>query len=169
LIEEVVAPHRLMDVPIEVATGPAHVKEATPEPVTERNPGMLYGLGNLVENAVDFATSKVEVEARWSKDEVKITIADDGTGFPPHVLEQLGEPFVTTRAAPGDGQDATDEHTGMGLGFFIAKTLLERSGATIALANRQSPKGGATVTVVWPLAKFEHAAEKAATRPEAVV
>ena len=166
LIEEVVAPHRLMDVPIEVTTGRAQTREATPEPVTERNPGMLYGLGNLVENAVDFATSKVEVEARWSKDEVKITIADDGTGFPPHVLEQLGEPFVTTRAAPGDGQDATDEHTGMGLGFFIAKTLLERSGATIALANRRPPRGGAAVTVVWPRTRFEQVAEFAARRPE---
>jgi two-component system sensor histidine kinase RegB len=98
---------------------------------------------------------------------VKITIADDGTGFPPHVLEQLGEPFVTTRAAPGDGQDETDEHTGMGLGFFIAKTLLERSGATIALANRQPPEGGAVVTVVWPRVRFEHAAEAARPRPVA--
>ena len=67
--------------------------------MTERNPGVLYGLGNLVENAIDFAASKVEVEARWSKDEVRIVIADDGAGFPPYVLEQLGEPFVTTRSA----------------------------------------------------------------------
>jgi two-component system sensor histidine kinase RegB len=167
LIEEIVEPHRLVDVPIEVATGPAQAKDGTPEPVTERNPGVLYGLGNLVENAADFATSKVQVEARWSGDEVRITIADDGTGFPPHVLEQLGEPFVTTRAAPGDGQDETDEHTGMGLGFFIAKTLLERSGATIALANRQAPEGGAVVTVVWPRVRFEHAAEAARPRPVA--
>jgi two-component system sensor histidine kinase RegB len=167
LIEEIVEPHRLVDVPIEVTTGPAQAKDGTAEPVTERNPGVLYGLGNLVENAADFATSKVEVEARWSGDEVKITIADDGTGFPPHVLEQLGEPFVTTRAAPGDGQDETDEHTGMGLGFFIAKTLLERSGATIALANRQPPEGGAVVTVAWPRVKFEHAAEAARREPVA--
>jgi two-component system sensor histidine kinase RegB len=168
LIEEVVAPHRLVGVPIEVTTGPAQAKDGTSEPVTERNPGMLYGLGNLVENAVDFAASMVEVEALWSKDEVRITIADDGTGFPPNVLEQLGEPYVTTRAAPGDGQDAPDEHIGMGLGFFIAKTLLERSGATISLANRQLPKGGAIVTVVWPKARFEHVAEREAGRPEPV-
>ncbi len=110
-------------------------------------------------------TSKVEVEARWSKDEVTIVIADDGAGFPPHVLEQLGEPFVTTRSAQTRKQEATDEHVGMGLGFFIAKTLLERSGATLELANRPLPQGGAVVTVSWPRAKFEHAF--AETRPEA--
>jgi two-component system sensor histidine kinase RegB len=158
LIEEVVSPHRLVDVPIEVTTGPAQDGPAAgaPEPVTERNPGVLYGLGNLVENAVDFASSRVEVDARWSKDEVKIVIADDGEGFPPNVLEQLGEPFVTTRAAPPDGEEAPDEHIGMGLGFFIAKTLLERSGASLELANRPVPKGGAIVAVTWPRARFEH-------------
>jgi two-component system sensor histidine kinase RegB len=168
LIEEVVAPHRLVAVPIEVKTGPARDGPATQEPVTKRNPGMLYGLGNLVENAIDFANSKVEVEARWSKDEVRIVIADDGAGFPPHVLEQLGEPFVTTRRAQRERPDDSDEHIGMGLGFFIAKTLLERSGARLELANRPLPQGGAVVTVAWPRARFEHAAPKAAQRPEPV-
>lgn len=164
LIEEIVEPHRLVDVPIDVTIGPAQdgPSAGAPEPVTERNPGMLYGLGNLVENAVDFADSKVEVDARWSKDEVRIVIADDGAGFPPHVLEQLGEPFVTTRAATGSGQEAPDEHVGMGLGFFIAKTLLERSGARLELANRPPPQGGALVTVVWPRGRFEQAPGKAA-------
>jgi two-component system sensor histidine kinase RegB len=168
LIEEVVAPHRLVAVPIEVKTGPARDGPQTQEPVTKRNPGVLYGLGNLVENAIDFANSKVEVEVRWSKDEVKIVIADDGAGFPPHVLEQLGEPFVTTRRAQREGPDDSDEHIGMGLGFFIAKTLLERSGARLELANRPLPQGGAVVTVAWPRVKFEHAVPKAASRPEPV-
>ncbi len=163
LIEEVVAPHRLMAVPIEVEIGPAPdaSRGATrPEPICERNPGMIYGLGNLVENAVDFAASKVRVEARWSNDEVRIVIADDGTGFPPNVLEQLGEPFVTTRPAQSAGPDPADEHIGMGLGFFIAKTLLDRSGARLELANRLPPEGGAAVTVVWSRAKFEQAPDK---------
>src|SRR3990170_4855844 len=172
LIEEVVAPHRLVAVPIEVTTGPAQDGASSgaslQEPVTERNPGVLYGLGNLVENAIDFAANKVDVEARWSKDEVTIIIADDGTVFPPHVLEQLGEPFVTTRRAESERRDASDEHVGMGLGFFIAKTLLERSGARLELANRPLPKGGAVVTVVWPRAKFEHVTQKAAVKPEPV-
>lgn len=168
LIEEVVSPQRLVAVPIEVETGPAEgVQHDTPgaqEPVTQRNPGVLYGLGNLVENAVDFATSKVEVEARWSKDEVTIVIADDGTGFPPNVLEQLGEPFVTTRPDRSLGEDAPDQ-VGMGLGFFIAKTLLERSGARLELANRTLPQNGAVVTVVWPRARFERAKERGELQP----
>jgi two-component system sensor histidine kinase RegB len=172
LIEEVVAPHRLVAVPIEVRTGPASgvapASSAAIEPVTERNPGVLYGLGNLLENAVDFANAKVEVDATWSEGEVKIVIADDGAGFPPYVLEQLGEPFVTTRPADGFQQEAPDEHIGMGLGFFIAKTLLERSGATLALANRPSPQEGAVVTVMWPRSKFERApdTEEAKLAPE---
>lgn len=140
---------------------------ALQEPVAERNPGVLYGLGNLVENAIDFAASKVDVDARWSDDEVRIVIADDGAGFPPNVLEQLGEPFVTTRPAQGWRQEAPDEHIGMGLGFFIAKTLLERSGATLDLANR--PQGGAVVTVTWPRAKFEQTPKKAELEPEPAV
>jgi len=168
LIEEVVAPHRLVAVPIEVTTGPAQGEPATQEPVTRRNPGMLYGLGNLVENAIDFANSKVEVAAQWSNREVRIVIADDGTGFPPHVLEQLGEPFVTTRRAERERPEESDEHVGMGLGFFIAKTLLERSGARLELANRPLPHGGAVVTVSWPRVRFEHAAPTAAPRPQPV-
>lgn len=170
LIEEVVAPHRLVAVPIEVRTGPASGvtpgSAAAVEPVTQRNPGVLYGLGNLLENAVDFADTKVEVDARWSEDEVKIVIADDGSGFPPYVLEQLGEPFVTTRPAQSFRQEAPDEHIGMGLGFFIAKTLLERSGATLALANRPAPQVGAVVTVMWPRSKFERVSDEAKFTPE---
>ena len=162
LIEESVAPHRLVAVPIEVEAAPAPWAEtaaARQEPVMQRNPGVIYGLGNLVENAIDFAASKVEVKATWSEDEVRIEIADDGEGFPLNVLEQLGEPFVTTRPGHGRSAGEREEHTGMGLGFFIAKTLLERSGARLELANRPEPPGGAVVTVVWPRAKFEQAAE----------
>jgi two-component system sensor histidine kinase RegB len=170
LIEEVVAPHRLVAVPIEVRTGPAPGvvpgSAAAVEPVTQRNPGVLYGLGNLLENAVDFADTKVEVDARWSEGEIKIVIADDGLGFPPYVLEQLGEPFVTTRPAQSFRQEAPDEHIGMGLGFFIAKTLLERSGATLALANRPAPQVGAVVTVMWPRSKFERVSDEAKFTPE---
>ena len=170
LIEEVVAPHRLVAVPIEVRT--TAVEDVAPrtaaaqEPVAERNPGVIYGLGNLVENAIDFAATKVEVEARWSDKAVEIVIADDGAGFPPNVLEQLGEPFVTTRPAQGWRQEAPDEHIGMGLGFFIAKTLLERSGAMLALANR--PQGGAKVTVTWSRAKFEQRPARGELKPEPV-
>lgn len=169
LIDEVAEPHRLMAVLIEITVGPHQGVEpgssAAREPVTQRNPGVIYGLGNLVENAVDFAAEKVEVDASWTQDEVRIVIADDGEGFPPHVLEQLGEPFVTTRPAKSWPEEQPDEHIGMGLGFFIAKTLLERSGARLELANRAAPEIGASVTVVWPRARFEQAPVAVAPEP----
>jgi two-component system sensor histidine kinase RegB len=83
------------------------------------------------------------------------------------VLEQLGEPFVTTRPGHGDGGE-TDDHVGMGLGFFIAKTLLERSGARLELANRAYPPGGAVVTVIWPRPRFEQVLERLEWLPEPV-
>ena len=168
LIEEVVDPHRLVAVPIEIRIAPppqAGDGKAMAEPITHRNPGMIYGLGNLIENAVDFAATKVEVDASYSGNEVKIVIADDGAGFPPSVLEQLGEPFVTTRPGPNWGGDAPDEHVGMGLGFFIAKTLLERSGARLDLSNRDKQPGGAVVTVTWPRVRFEQPFGNDAGRP----
>jgi len=159
LIDEVVEPYRPLSVPILVEAGPqpgvSPKSDSAREPVIQRNPGVIYGLGNLLENAVDFASNRVTVDATWSQDEVRIVIADDGKGFPPHVLEQLGEPFVTTRPGKSWGEEEPDEHIGMGLGFFIAKTLLERAGARLELANRTEPGTGAVVTVVWPRPKFE--------------
>jgi two-component system sensor histidine kinase RegB len=149
-------------VPIEVRTGPIkdlpQGAEIGPEPITQRNPGVIYGLSNLVENAIDFAATKVEVEAAWDKNEVKVVVQDDGAGFPPSVLDELGEPFVTTRPAQASSDESLeDDRIGMGLGFFIAKTLLERSGARLALANRTPPETGAVVTIIWPRARFEQA------------
>src|ERR1041385_6759578 len=130
LIEEVVTPHRHFGVTIEVKL-PA---DRATEPVGARNPAVLYGLGNLVENAVDFARLRVELSAEWSEEEVTVTVADDGPGFSPEVLGRLGEPYVTSR---GSGPPAGEpESGGLGLGFFIAKTLIERSGGTLSSLNR---------------------------------
>lgn len=158
LIDEVVEPYRPLAVPITVTTGPKPgvpaKSDAAREPVTDRNPGVLYGLGNIIENALDFAKDEVRVEATWSRDEVRIVVTDDGDGFPHEVLEQLGEPFVTTRPTATFDHDEPG-HAGMGLGFFIAKTLLERSHARLELANRPDPETGAVVTVIWPRKVFE--------------
>ncbi len=147
LIEEVVAPHRNFGIVIDVAMP----LEPSPEPVGARNPAILYGLGNIVENAVDFARGRAKITATWNDEEVLIIVRDNGPGFAPEVLERLGEPYVTSRRRVKNEA----EKTGLGLGFFIAKTLLERSGATVAFENRKYPKSGAEVRVRWSRSDFE--------------
>jgi two-component system sensor histidine kinase RegB len=160
LIEEVVAPHRNFGVAIDVALPP----DRAAEPVGARNPAALYGLGNLVENAVDFARLRVEVTAQWNEDEVRVTIADDGPGFAPEVLGRIGEPYVTNR---GNDRSEEPETGGLGLGFFIAKTLLERTGAALSCINRPAPRTGAVVDVRWSRRDFEKPSGNSETLTEA--
>ena len=95
----------------------------------------------------------MEIAAEWDEESVVITIADDGPGFAPDIFESLGEPYVTTRSSER-ASGSKKEAAGLGLGFFIAKTLLERSGARVSLDNRKPPATGATVRVTWPRALF---------------
>lgn len=155
LIDEAAAPHRGLQVEVVVTAAAMPATERPAEPVGERRPGVIYGLANLVENAVDFAHDRVEIAAAWSSDDVTVTIADDGPGIPPDIMDSLGEPYITTRRRRAIGRVKDAEQSGLGLGFFIAKTLLERSGATVALANRTWPASGAVLTVSWPRAVFE--------------
>ncbi len=163
MLEEIIEPLRGPDLDIRLVRGPvegeAEEAEAA-EPTIWRDPGIFYGLGNIIENACDFAERRVLVEAEWERERISITITDDGPGFSEDVMNRLGEPFITTRASQfllvddeaGEGEMAT---SGMGLGFFIAKTLLERSGATISIANRPQPQHGAIVRIDWPRAAIE--------------
>jgi two-component system sensor histidine kinase RegB len=149
LIEEVVAPHRNFGVAIAVNTP----SDRGAEPVGARNPAILYGLGNLLENAVDFAANQVAVDVQWDELTVDITISDDGPGFAPEILGRIGEPYVTSRHHQPD--DTSEESSGLGLGFFIAKTLLERSGATLSFQNRPAAERGAIVRLSWSRSDFE--------------
>jgi two-component system sensor histidine kinase RegB len=148
LIEEVVEPLRGGEVEIVVARG-----GEGPEPACRRNPGVIYGMENLVENAVDFAERRVEIAARWTASAVEIVIRDDGPGFAQDVLMRLGEPYLTSRT--DSRRIKGGEGGGLGLGLFIAKTLIERSGATLVMANAKPPAKGAVVTVTWPRGAFE--------------
>jgi len=139
LIEEMVDPHRDFGIDIRLEAG----RTEGPEPVGRRNPGVIYGLGNLVENAVDFARNTVTIRWRWDATTVGLTILDDGPGFPAEILDHIGEPYMSQRPA-GTGRD------GLGLGLFIAKTLLERSGAVLAFRNAGGEGKGATVDIAWP-------------------
>ena len=154
LLAEVVEPYRVLGPEIAIEAKALEDTELTDdsakEPIAARNPGVLYGLGNLVENAVDFANDKVDVQARWDGDTVKVTISDDGPGVQPGVIKRLGEPFVTTRADSGGAAADEGDRIGLGLGFFIAKTLLERSGAEVELRNKRAPEKGAVVELIWP-------------------
>ncbi|MCV3735144.1 ActS/PrrB/RegB family redox-sensitive histidine kinase [Rhizobium sp. TRM96647] len=139
LLEEVMAPHREFGIRLRL------VEEGTraEEPVGHRNAGILYGLGNLLENAVDHARNEVVVTAGHTPDRVRLVIEDDGEGYAPDILLRIGEPYVTKRQR--------DERAGgLGLGLFIAKTLLERSGAKLTFGNRQDGIPGARVEVEWP-------------------
>ncbi len=148
LLEQAAEPCRGAGIQIAVSGASEDGATAHEEPVAARNPGMLYGFGNLIENAADFARSRVDVTARWDDSAVVVTIADDGPGIPPAVMERLGEPYVTTRPTAPDEAALQEEGVGLGLGFFIAKTLLERSGARLELRNRTRGEG-AVVAVRW--------------------
>ena len=134
--------------------------DAGPAPILPRSPEIIYGVRNVVENAVAFAQTKVLITARWTRETVTVAIHDDGPGFAPEILTRLGEPYVSARAR---ARARAARRNGMGLGFFIAKTLLERTGAEVAFANRNWPKSpeaaraesGAWVSISWPRAAIE--------------
>jgi two-component system, sensor histidine kinase RegB len=117
---------------------------AEDEPFVRRSPEIIHGIDNLIQNAMQFAQREVSVTIDWDKTTVAVEISDDGPGFPPHLLARLGQPYLSTRAG-ASGQ--------MGLGIFIAKSLLERSGAKVSFENL--PEGGAHVAVSWSRADLE--------------
>ena len=165
LLEEAVLEVGPSDKKLHVTCTPCQ-SGAGPVPEVLRQPELIYGIGNLIANAADFAAKNVWVSGRYSSEEVVIEIADDGPGFQPDILARLGEPYNTTRARGGD--EAGDEgQTGMGLGYFIARTLLLRSGGRIEARNlapdeivgNSSPggatPGGAYVAIHWPRGRFD--------------
>jgi two-component system sensor histidine kinase RegB len=154
LLEEASAAHRAAGKRIIISAGPLPGldDEVRIEPVAHRRPGVIYGLGNLIENAVGFAASEVQLTARWNGSHVFFTITDDGPGFAPEMMDSIGEPYVTTRRYEDKGEHG---HSGLGLGLFIAKTLLERSGASVAFSNLAPPRRGANVQLSWPRTAFE--------------
>ncbi|MFD1192497.1 ActS/PrrB/RegB family redox-sensitive histidine kinase [Phenylobacterium conjunctum] len=152
LVHEVIEPHAdQKDVRVEaIVTGAPGVSA----PDIWRMPEVLHALTSFVENAVDFATSEVLITARFDAQGVSMEVRDDGPGFSPEVLAKLGEPYVTTR--PG-AEGSRTGHVGMGLGFFIAKTLLERTGARVTFQNGR-PRG-AVVQARWARSQIEVGAQ----------
>lgn len=141
LIDVAGAPHRrpLVGLTIEQDGAPG-----VAEPAIADRPELRHALGNLLQNAFQFAASEVRVTLAWDRDSVRITIRDDGPGFAPEVLARIGEPYVSGRTEPG---------ASMGLGIFIAETLLARTGATVDVANAAT--GGAEIAIRWDRGKLE--------------
>ena len=123
----------------------------TKQPQTMRKPEVIHGLRNLIQNAVDFSLSNVQIDIGWDQTHVYVKILDDGHGFEPQILNRIGDPFVRSKKR---GKLISDRpiYDGMGLGLFIAKTLLERSGARLDFSNGMDKDdlGGAVVLVSWP-------------------
>lgn len=133
---------------------------ATGEPMVARAPELIYGLGNLIENAAEFAASAVWVKATYSAQQISVTIADDGPGFAADILTHLGEPYTSSRGAARRSDDAF----GLGLGFFIARTLLQRAGGQLSARNLSVTElidgampGGACVQITWPRSRLVNA------------
>jgi two-component system sensor histidine kinase RegB len=121
--------------------------DGTDEPEVAPTPELRHSLANLVDNAIQFAAHQVDITVRPSTRNLVLVIEDDGPGFPPEVLDWLGEPYLSTRHDKG----------GLGLGVFIAITLLARSNAKLHFDNKMK---GARVTVTWPSNALERANEE---------
>lgn len=177
VIREAAEPHMARGKTIELSAHPIR-DGAARQPTIQRRPEIVHGLRNLVQNAVDFARSTVWVEAEWTARSLSIRVIDDGPGYPPNVLGRIGDPFIRAR---GEAQPDPErpEYEGMGLGLFIAKTLLERSGAELSFANAAPPtpaaapaggspsgpeRSGAIVEVIWPRDRIEAEAPAALGR-----
>lgn len=170
VVEEAAAPHAARGIRIVtrvegavLADGPAS------QPEIARRPEIIQGLRNLIQNAVDFARSTVWIDLDWTATDLRVVVGDDGPGYPHELLGRIGDPFVRKRAT---AQKARPGYEGMGLGLFIAKTLLERTGATLGFGNgSDNPRAatvaglaefsrptGAIVSVVWPRARVSRGA-----------
>lgn len=177
LVQEAAAPHRNRGKAVILRIDgrledhdPAH--QTPDQPIVRRDPETIHGLRNLVQNAVDFAAQTVWVDIEWDARSLKIRIGDDGQGYPPDLIGRIGDPFVRRRASAPQSSAQRPEYEGMGLGLFIAKTLLERTGARLTFANGSTSRNpqparsqrpglaalarpsGAIVEVVWPLERI---------------
>lgn len=171
VLREAAEPHAARGKDIRFSCAPENGSERDDpderQPVLLRYPEVIHGIRNLIQNAVDFAGQTVWVDANWTDREIIVRISDDGPGFPPQLLGRIGEPFVRSRRGVPSLDDRPG-YEGMGLGLFIAKTLLERTGARLRFGNRGDSGGwrlagglarpdpgdntcsGARVEVRWP-------------------
>jgi len=108
----------------------------------QRTPEVIYGLRNFIGNAVKFSKSRVKINLSSNKKTIEIRINDDGPGIPEDVIQKMGEPYIKSKSKE------LSSNSGLGLGTFLGKTLLERQGAKL-IFRRNSELGGALVILSW--------------------
>jgi two-component system sensor histidine kinase RegB len=146
LIEAAAQNYKREGIAIAFESGPIGEGVPTTAPIQLRSPEIMQGIGNIVQNAVSFANAEILIATRWTTEWSEVEVSDDGPGFSEALLDELGTPFISTR-------QGVEGH--MGLGVFIAKTLLERTGASVSFGNRSARESGAAVVVRWPNPVFK--------------
>ena len=108
----------------------------------ERTPEIIYGLRNFIGNAVKFSKSRVKINLVSDLEKIEIKINDDGPGIPDDIIKKIGEPYIKSKSTE------LNSNSGLGLGTFLGKTLLEKQGAKL-LFRRNNDLGGALVVISW--------------------
>lgn len=156
IIQEAAEPHMNRGKTIHIRVGDDKLPAAS-QPVIFRQPEIVHGVRNLIQNAVDFASTTVWVDLCWNDQTLSVRVVDDGAGYAPMVLGNIGDPFVGKRKSKQKDENRP-EYEGMGLGLFIAKTLLERTGAELSFTNGTDPftgepepgeRSGAIAIAIW--------------------
>jgi two-component system sensor histidine kinase RegB len=108
----------------------------------QRSPEIIYGLRNFIGNAVKFSKSRVKINLKSDEKIIEIKINDDGPGIPEDVIKKIGEPYIKSKSKE------LSSNSGLGLGTFLGKTLLERQNAKL-LFRRYGELGGALAIISW--------------------
>lgn len=148
LVAQAAEPYRETGIAVEIEADPNCGPD---EPEAPESQEFMHGVGNIIHNAVQFARNEVRLQLYWDARIVRLTVHDDGSGFPQPVLASLGEPYISTRGG---------DQGHMGLGVFIAQTLLEADGAQLRFRNRD----GAEVVILWQRDMFERNIERSGAR-----
>lgn len=160
VIREAAEPHADRGIELHYDVAAASNDATLKQPTIERRPEIIHGVRNLVQNAVDFARANIWIDLAWDENTLTLRIIDDGPGFSSSVMSRIGDPFMRKRR-----RDGRQGYEGMGLGLFIAKTLLERSGAELTFANGSEVGGtagertGAVVEARWRREIFAQASD----------
>ena len=94
------------------------------EPLIIFKDEIAYGIGNIIQNAIQHSKSRIVIDIEWNLEEFIIKVNDDGPGFKNDILDEIGKPYISSKK------------DGMGLGIFIAKNLIENIGGKISFINK---------------------------------